>query len=212
MGRSLFLRVVGVERDVFVVVPRLVVAVVELHDAHAAFDQPAGQEAGVGEFAVAVAAARDFGFATQVERFLRGTLHAEGHFERGDAGVELVVGAALGQVRAVHALQQIELPALLAARKVFVADVGNDRVRVDRRVVDVRALVNARQEAVAPQLRADDRLAGAEHDEAGQVLILGAEGVGQPGAHAGADRLHVAAVHEQAGRAHGSRCRCASSG
>ena len=30
--------VVGVERDVFVVVPRLVVAVVDLHDADAAFD------------------------------------------------------------------------------------------------------------------------------------------------------------------------------
>ena len=72
-------------------------------------------------------------------------------------------------------------------------------LRVDRLVVDVRALVDGRQEAVAPQLRADDRLAGAEHDEAGQVLVLGAQAVGQPRAQARPDRLHVAGVHQQQG-------------
>ena len=48
--------------------------------------------------------------------------------------------------------------------------------RVDAGVVDVRALVDAGQEAVAPQLRADHRLAGAEDDEAGQVLVLASRG------------------------------------
>ena len=68
------------------------------------------------------------------------------------------------------------------------------------RVVDVRALVDAGQEAVAPQLRADDRLAGTEDDEAGQVLVLGAQAVGQPGTHARPNRLHVAGVHHQQAR------------
>ena len=39
--------------------------------------------------------------------------------------------------------------------------------------------------------RADDGLAGAEDDEAGQVLVLGAEAVGEPRPEAGPDRLHV---------------------
>ena len=70
-------------------------------------------------------------------------------------------------------------------------------VRVDRGVVDVRSLVDAGQEAVAPELRTDDRLARAEHDEAGQVLVLGAQAEGQPRAEAGPDRLHVARVHHE---------------
>ena len=78
-----------------------------------------------------------------------------------------------------------------------VVDVADDPVRVDRGVVDVGSLVDAGQEAVAPELGADDRLAGAEHDEAGQVLVLGPQAEGQPGAQAGPDRLHVARVHHE---------------
>ena len=80
------------------------------------------------------------------------------------------------------------------------------------RLLDVAALVDAGQEAVAPQRRADDRLAGAQHDEAGQVLVLGAQAVGEPGPHARADRLRVAAGHQQQARLVVRDVRCASSG
>ncbi len=72
--------------------------------------------------------------------------------------------------------------------------------RIDRLVVDVGALVDAGEEAVAPQLRPDHGFAGTEDDVAGQVLVVRAEGVGQPGAQAGPDRLHVARVHHQQAR------------
>ena len=97
----------------------------------------------------------------------------------------------------VHLLQQIELFALIGRRQIAVLHVAQDLLRIGLAVVDVRALIDARQEAVAPQLRADDRLAGAERHEAGQVLVVGAQPVGDPGAERGADRLHIAGVHHQ---------------
>ena len=97
----------------------------------------------------------------------------------------------------VHLLQQVELTPLDAARHVAVVDVLNELFRIGVRVIDVRALVDAGQKAVAPQLRADDRLTGTEDDVTGQVLVLGAEAVGQPRAEARPRRLRLAGVHHQ---------------
>ena len=67
--------------------------------------------------------------------------------------------------------------------------------------VDVRALIDAGQEGRLPVLRLGDRVAaGAEHDEARQVLVLGAEPVEEPRAEAGASQAGVAAVHQHQGR------------
>ena len=95
IGRSLFCGVVAMVGDVLVVVPGLVVAVVDLHHAHAALDQPPRQQAGVGELALAVQLARGGRFAADVERLLRLALHAVGHLQRRDAGFELLVAPAL---------------------------------------------------------------------------------------------------------------------
>ena len=66
---------------------------------------------------------------------------------------------------------------------------------------DEGALVDGRQEAIAPQRRSDGgRHVGTEHDVAGQVLVLGAQPVSQPGTHGRAARLIGAGVHHQAGR------------
>ena len=46
------------------------------------------------------------------------------------------------------------------------ADVANDLGRVDRGVIDVGSLVDAGQEAVAPELGTDDRLAWTKHEVA----------------------------------------------
>ena len=53
------------------------------------------------------------------------------------------------------------------------------------------------EEAVAPELRADDGFAGAEHDEPGEVLVHVSEAVAEPRSVTRADRLGVAGVHHQ---------------
>ena len=64
--------------------------------------------------------------------------------------------------------------------------------------VDVGALVDAGQKAGLPVLRFLNRIAaGAHGDEAGQILIFGAEAVSDPRAHAGADQPGFAAIHQQ---------------
>ena len=64
--------------------------------------------------------------------------------------------------------------------------------------VHVATGVRARQEAVAPIGQAAARLGSRRHrDEAGQVLIVGAETVREPRAHARPIRLQVADVHHQ---------------
>ena len=68
-------------------------------------------------------------------------------------------------------------------------------------VRDVGSLIDGGQESIAPQRRphggGDVR---AKHHEAGQVLVLGAEPVGEPGAHGWPAGLVRAGVHHQAGR------------
>ena len=46
-------------------------------------------------------------------------------------------------------------------------------------------------------MRAEDGIAGTHHDEAGQILVLGAEAVGQPRAHGRTAGELVAAVHHE---------------
>ena len=77
-------------------VPFAAGAEVELHEPHAALDQPAGQQAvaaGVrGFFLVeAVEAARFFRFVGQVDDLRRGRLHAIGQLVGGDARFELII-------------------------------------------------------------------------------------------------------------------------
>ena len=76
-------------------------------------------------------------------------------------------------------------------------EVADHRLWIDGRIVDVRALIHRGQEAVAPELRTDNRLAGTEDDVAGQVLILGAETIRQPRPPARTDRLDVAGIHQE---------------
>ena len=133
-GWSLLLGVVAVVGDVAVIVPRLAVAVVDLHHAHAALDQPAGDQAGVGELARRRRAAASPAVSrAEVERLLRLELHAEGHLQRRDAGFELLVAAALlpGASR-FSCCSRSSCSRWAARRQVAVVDVADDRLRVDR--------------------------------------------------------------------------------
>ena len=74
-------------------VPLAAGPVIELHEAHAALDQPPGQQAIAAEggrllVVEAVESLRRLGLLGQVHGFRRLGLHAEGQFVAGDAGVE----------------------------------------------------------------------------------------------------------------------------
>jgi hypothetical protein len=120
-------RVLAVVRDVLVVVPGLVVAVVDLRHAHAALRQPPRDQAGVGELAGAVALAHRPRLLAEVEDVQRLRLHAEGHLQRLDARLQLPVAAALLEVQLVHRLDQVELAALPPGRKPAVLQVADER-------------------------------------------------------------------------------------
>ena len=75
-------------------VPLAAGAAVELDEAHAALDQPAGQQAVAPECRRLVsdrgrrASAWPFGFRVEIDRLRRFGLHAEGEFVTADAGFE----------------------------------------------------------------------------------------------------------------------------
>ena len=179
------------------IVPRLTIAVVDLRHPHAPLGQPAGGQAGAGELAVTVELAGLFALAADVERLLRLALHAVCHLECLDAGFELGVAAAAVAVQAVELPHQVELLPLVARGDLRVGDVANHLLGIEIGVVDVHSLEDAGEEAVAPELRPDHRLAGAEHHEAGQVLVVGPQSVREPRPHRGACRLRLARVHHQ---------------
>ena len=140
---------------VVVVVPVLGVAAAgdDLHEAHAALDQPARDQAARAEAArdllvQAVELPRGLGLLRDVDRLGRGGLHAIGQLVGGDARVELARGGRdLRGVAAVQPLRHVERAAL--------ALLGHVRLPVDvedRRAagLDGRALVDRGEKAVAP--------------------------------------------------------------
>ena len=177
------------------VIPRLAAAVKHLHHAHAAFHQAPRHEAAVGEIAAAVQLARGLGFMRQVKRFRRLRLHAESDLHRLDARLKLRVALAFLGVNGVQPVDQVQLLTLRNRTEVRVVDVFDDILGIQ--LANVAALIDARQKAVAPKLRADDRFAGTQHHEAWQVLVFRAEPVAQPRTHARAHRLRVTAGHHQ---------------
>ena len=138
-------------------------------------------------------------------------LHPVGDLHRLDRRLELRVARPLAvEPQPIQLLEQVQLAPLLGQRELLVVDVGHELLRVEvladeRRVVlllhlvgDERALVHRRQEGAVPQRRAHRRRhVGTEHHEARQVLVVGAEAVGEPRAERWAADLGVAGVHHQ---------------
>ncbi len=104
----------------------------------------------------------------------------------------------LSAMLAVEPLEQVELATLVGAGGEGVSDIFDQLVEVGVAGVDVGALVDAGEEPGLPVLRFLDRVAARAHgNEAGQVLILGAETVGEPGTHRRPDEPGLAAVHQE---------------
>ncbi len=184
--------------DVVVVVPRLTLAVPNLHEAHAALDEPPRDENLPRLRARTVHVADVLRLLRNVEGVGGVHLHAVGQFEGLHARLELRVGRAAALVLGVELREQIELRALRAERDVRVADVLDEPLHLGVFRVDVGALIDARQERRLPVLRLLDRVAaGAHRDEPRHVLILAAEPVAHPRTKAGPDLTGIAAIQQQ---------------
>ena len=178
-------------------VPRLPLAVPHLDVAHAALDEPAGDEHLPPLGVVAVAVADMLWLAGDVEGLPRLCLHAPGQLHRGQPGLELWVVVAGGQVPAVERRRQIELAALGIAVEEWVADILDEVLHLPLGGVDVGSLIRAGEKGVAPVLRALDRIPTRAHrHEAGEILIFRPQAVGHPRPDGGADEPAIAAIHE----------------
>ncbi len=108
--------------------------------------------------------------------------------------VEPAIVGPLGPVQVVDSPQGVQLPALPGRAHATILQVA-DRVM---QVGDEGPLVGGRQEAGAVLPGALDQGPGADRDEAGQVLILGTQAVGHPGAQARPRGHPLARVHLEA--------------
>ena len=181
-----------------VVVP---VAVAELDEADAAFGETAGEETVVSEagFALfrAVGVEDGLRFLGEIGEFGDTGLHAEGEFVVFDLGgdgwvAELAEGEPVEFVGGVE-----EIASGLTGDALGVGDV-EDWVAG---VAELDPAVLGGEEAAAP-VTGLERLAAAaagEDDEGGEVLVAGAETVGEPCAHDGAAGLLVAGGEERDG-------------
>ena len=178
----------------------------ELHETRAALDEAAGHEAVVREAPLpphvrAVHLQHLRRLLAEVSEFRHARLHPVGHLVLGDARGDLRV-AELAQAELVHAGQVVEdRPPALAAHAVGVRQVQH-RVAA---AAELDALEARRQEPAAPvevveDLPAARLLVAAGHDdEAGEVVGLGAQAVGEPAPHARAAG-HLVAGHEERDR------------
>ena len=176
-----------VHLEVAVRVPRLVVvaaAGVDLHESHAALNQPPREQQLVAELAgaVLVAAVELLGLlrlVREVDGLGRGRLHAVRELVALDAALELAVARAQERVARVPHLQAVEHRALQRIGAAL-------RVREieDRRAFAAQhgALVDRGHVAARPVLGARDRAARAveHHHESRQVLVDRAEAVVRP--------------------------------
>ena len=185
-------------------------------NAHAALEQPAGdQQLPAVRRRRRTCRGSFCGSCGEVERVGRLGLHAEGQLERLGCGLRAAAsfGRAL-QVLLVELPHEVELLALLGQRQVGVADVRDE-------LLDCRcAACRCTCPGTTPGRNADrqfcvrdDRIAaGAHGDEAGQVLVLGAEAVGHPRAEARPRQAGRRRSSSAAATARGSARRRASSG
>ena len=182
---------VGVFAECFDVLGEQVVVVPaaeeNLSETHAAFGEAAGHETVVGEGAGlfglgAVEVPRGSGLVGEIRELGHGGLHAEGEFVLGDAGVGL--GVAHGFVElAIHVVDAVNHGAtevaVDAGRVAQVQDRITAGAECDRGVFGREK--TGSPEAVGKRLDVarDGHLRG-EHDEGRELVVDGAEAVGEP--------------------------------
>jgi len=109
--------------DVAVVVPGLAAAIKDLDHANSPFDKSTSGEAGIGELTFAVEFTSGLGFFGNIKGILGFGLHAKGDFEGLDTRFKLIIAIPLLGMHAVELVDEVQLLALGAGRKVVVMDV-----------------------------------------------------------------------------------------
>ena len=135
--------------------------------------------------------------AAQIEGVGGFGLHAEGGLHGLDAAFEELVLADGLFVVAVELLHEVQLPALGRRGQLRVPQVADHPFRVGDGIVEGGALMARGQKAAAQAGAA--AAAGTEDDEAGQVLVFGAQAVGDPRAHRRPRGGDVAGMKQAAG-------------
>ena len=156
----------------------------ELHEAHAALDEPPGDEAARAEFrrrriVDAVELLRRLALAGNIERFLGRGLELGGQLVAGDARLEVGLAGMPIEMLVVELVEKAEIVLLrLAAEIRGGVEIGDARFLGAHR----GALVDRGQPAVGPVVHAEHRQAAriGERDVGGQFLRLRAERVGEP--------------------------------
>ena len=181
-------------------VPR-VAAVEDLDKADAPLHQAAGHQAlpaigrGAG-FVESIQSLNRFRLGRDVEGLGRFGLHPERELKGRDARVEPTVGLRVLAPESVQAPEQVELRAAALRRH-------HRRSQVADGVLEIGhpgPLVRRGKEARSPQGRPRGRGVRADHDEARQVPVLGAQAVEQPGPEAGPREDGLPRVHLERGR------------
>ena len=184
-------RLVGVfalERHAAAAIAMVVpVVVVDLHEAHTAFDQSTGEQGGVGEAAgifrfFAVEGVGAIRLGADLREFGHAALHAEGHFELLDAGMSFGIAHQL----VIHFIERLQAIELTAAQ--VPGDAGGvvDEEDGIAAGAEADARVFAWQEPSGPQsggnslhLFAIGRLSH-QHHEGRQIRIQRAQPITQP--------------------------------
>src|SRR5262249_17459880 len=148
---------------------------------HAAFDEPPRQEQLAADRGFTVPLANFLRFATQIEDISGFRLHAEGQFERADAGFELRIISAILEVFVVERCNEVELLALLIEWNLCFLYIPDDFINLCMLAIDICALIYAGQKRGSPVLRGNNRIPAGAHDhEPRQVAVLAAEPVSHP--------------------------------
>ena len=193
-----FARALG--QTIFEILMMIPAARPDLHEAHAALDESACDEQLPALRGISVQLADALRLLADVEGVARLHLHLVSHLERLDARLELRFLLEILAVHRVELCDEIELMPLFLRPEKGIPNVLDHLVHARAFRVHAGSLIDTGEESRLPVRRAAGRrVARAQRDEAGHVLVLGAETVEHPRAKARLRQPQRTRVHENRG-------------
>lgn len=142
--------------------------------------------------------ARRVGLPGDVQRLRHSKLHSESEFKGIDPPFQREVWSPMSEMVAIHPREQIELHSLLGGRKAGITDVTHGGLsRGYGGVPERRALIGRWEERGAPIIHPTVGEGWANRDKSWQILILGAQPIGDPRTHARPYEIVTARVQLQ---------------
>ena len=187
-------------------IPRIALAVVNLRHAHTFFRESHRHQTSQSGTAWAIHIEHCFAFFCDIEDIRSRGLHAIGglHGFNGTLQLRVLIAKRL-QIHLVQLFEKVDVASLNRWIYIGTGDIRNhlgciERLPFNPFVLDVRALIHGRQECRAPQRTADSKgLRRTEHHITGQILVLNAKAIGDPGTHRRpADNVGASVHHRDA--------------